>query len=137
VITEGSALLEAPAVDATQAMAFYSPSYESFKQGTLELTCRNCSLKFYLNQSDFKKLHEKKDWRGLAQNIIKVGYEFDLSYYYLGVAAKGLGLSEPSKVYFRKAKDLSALPDSSCAHAKMVKCTSVDVSTAADEALHD
>jgi len=135
VITEGSALVEAPDVDATQAMAFYSPGYESFKQGTLELSCKNCSLKFYLNQSDFKKLHEKHDWRGLAQNVIKIGYEFDLSYYYLGVAAKGLGLIEPSKVYFRKAKELSGTLDSTCSNAKMIKCNGIDVSAAADEAL--
>lgn len=125
-------MVEAPAVDATQAMAFYSPGYESFKQGTLELTCKNCGLKFYLNQSDFKKLYEKQDWRGLAQNIIKVGYEFDLSYYYLGAAAKGLGLVEPSRVYFKKAKTLSETADSSCAHAKMIKCNDVDITSAAE-----
>lgn len=133
VIDEKAPLVEAPALDATQAMAFYSPSYESFKQGTLELSCKNCSLKFYLNHSDFEKLQEKQDWRGLAQNVIKVGYEFDLSYYYLGVAAKGLGLAEPAKMYFRKAKALSETVDSSCAHAKMIKCNGVDVSTLADE----
>jgi len=135
VVTEGSTLVEAPDIDATQAMAFYSPDYEAFKQGALELTCKNCSLKFYMNQSDFKKLHEKQDWRGLAQNVIKIGYEFDLSYYYLGVAAKGLGLIEPSKVYFRKAKELSGTLDSTCSNAKMIKCNGIDVSAAADEAL--
>jgi len=136
VIDDGAPLVEAPAIDATQAMAFYSPSYESFKQGTLELSCKNCSLKFYLNQSDYKKLQEKQDWRALAQNIIKVGYEFDLSYYYLGVAAKGLGLVEPAKVYFRKAKELSGTPDSTCSNAKMIKCNGLDVSATADEALN-
>jgi predicted Zn-dependent protease len=134
VITEGSTLTE-PNIDATQAMAFYSPSYESFKQGTTALTCKSCSLKFYMNQSDFKKLHEKQDWRALAQNVIKVGYEFDLSYYYLAVAAKGLGLIEPSKAYFRKAKELSQTLVSTCANAKMIKCHDVDVAAAADEAL--
>lgn len=134
VVTEGSALT-APNIDATQAMAFYSPIYESFKQGTLELTCKTCSLKFYMNQSDFRKLQEKQDWRGLAQQVIKVGYEFDLSYYYLAVAAKGIGLIEPSKVYYRKAKELSETIDATCSKAKMVKCNGVDVAMAADEAL--
>lgn len=135
VVTEGSALVAVPEVDATKAMAFYSPSYESFKQGTIELTCKSCGLKFYLNQSDFKKLHDSQDWRGLAQNIIKIGYEFDLSYYYLGEAARGLGLIEPSKVYFRKAKELSETLDSSCKNAKMIKCDEIDIS-AADTALN-
>jgi len=133
VITEGSALVEAPVVDATQLMAFYSPDYESFKQGTLALNCKNCSLKFYLNQSDFKKLYEKQDWRGLAQGIIKVGYEFDLSYYYLGAAAKGMGLVEPSKAYFKKAKELSDTLDASCTNAKMIKCGNIDISVIAVE----
>jgi len=135
VITEGSALAEAPAIDATQAMAFYSSSYESFKQGAIDLSCKNCGLKFYLNQSDLKNLHDKQDWRGLAQNVIKIGYEFDLSYYYLGIAAKGLGLIEPSKIYFTKAKALSETPDSTCANAKMIKCNDIDIAASADEAL--
>lgn len=134
VVTEGASLAE-PNIDATQAMAFYSPTYESFKQGTLELTCKSCSLKFYMSQSDFKKLHEKQDWRGLAQQVIKVGYEFDLSYYYLAVAAKGLGLTESSKAYFRKAKELSETVDFTCSHARMIKCNGVEVAAAADEAL--
>lgn len=134
VVTEGASLAE-PNIDATQAMAFYSPTYESFKQGTLELTCKSCSLKFYMNQSDFKKLHDKQDWRGLAQQVIKVGYEFDLSYYYLAVAAKGLGLTESSKAYFRKAKELSETVDFTCSHARMIKCNGVEVAAAADEAL--
>jgi len=53
----------------------------------------------------------------------------------LGVAAKGLGLIEPSKVYFRKAKELSGTLDSTCSNAKMIKCNGIDVSATADEAL--
>ena len=135
VVTEGAALAEEPTIDTTQSMAFYSPEYEAFKQGTIELTCKSCSLKFYMNESEFKTLHEKQDWRGLAQDIIKTGYELDLAYYYLAESAKGLGLVEPSKVYFRKAKELSENLDSSCANAKMLKCNDVDVAAMADEAL--
>lgn len=136
VVTEGSSSLnESPTLDATQAMAFYSPNYESFKHGTIELTCKSCSLKFYMNQSDFKKLHDKQGWRDLAQAVIKVGYEFDLSYYYLAVAAKGLGLIEPSKAYFRKAKELSETTEFTCSNAKMIKCNGIEVAATADEAL--
>ncbi|MDP3744854.1 MAG: M48 family metallopeptidase [Methylotenera sp.] len=135
VVTEGSALAELPTVDSTQAMAFYSPDYESFKQGALELTCKTCSLKFYMNQSDLKKLHDKQDWRGLVQTVIKTGYEFDLSYYYLAAAAKGLGLVGPSKVYFRKAKELSESLEFTCSNAKMIKCNGIDVAAVANGAL--
>ena len=135
VVTEGSSLAELPTVDSTRAMAFYSPDYESFKQGALELPCKTCSLKFYMNQSDLKTLHDKQDWRGLVQTVIKTGYEFDLTYYYLAAAAKGLGLVEPSKVYFRKAKELSESLEFTCSNAKMIKCNGIDVAAVATEAL--
>jgi Zn-dependent protease with chaperone function len=135
VVTAGSLPTESPSIDATQAIAFYSPDYESFKQGTFELSCKNCSLKFYMDQADLKNLHDKQDWRGLAQNIIKIGYQFDLSYYYLASAAKGLGLVDASKIYFRKAKDLSESEESACSKAKMIKCGDIDVATTAENAL--
>jgi hypothetical protein len=136
VIKEGETLApEAPALDSTKSMAFYSPEYESFKKGTLELTCKNCSMKFYLNRSDLKKLNEAHDWRGLAQNIMKIGYEFDLAYYYLGVAAKGLDYTDASKIYFRKAKELSETTDLTCSKARMIKCDGIDIAAVSDEAV--
>lgn len=135
VVTEGSTLAEAPSVDSTQAMAFYSPDYESFKQGTLELSCKSCSVKFYMNQNDLKKLHDQQDWRGLAQKTIKVGYQFDLSYYYLAAAAKGLGLVDASKVYLSRAKELSESDETTCSKAKMIKCDGVDIAEVTAEAL--
>jgi len=135
VVTEGESLTEATPVDASKALAFYSPEYESFKQGTMELSCKSCSLKFYLSQSELKTLYEKQDWRGLVQNVIKTGYEFDLAYYYLAAASKGMGLVEPSKIYFRKAKELSESQEFSCLNAKMIKCNGIDVAAISNEHL--
>jgi len=135
VVTEGAALTEPAAIDATQAMAFYSPSYESFKQGALQLTCKNCSFKFYMRQSELKKLHDSHDWRGLVQAVIKTDYEFDLSYFYLAAAAKGLGLAEPAKIYVSKAKELAATVDATCLKAKMIKCNALDLAALEDEAI--
>jgi len=135
VVTEGESLTEATPVDASKALAFYSPEYESFKQGTMELSCKSCSLKFYLSQSELKTLYEKQDWRGLVQNVIKTGYEFDLAYYYLAAASKGMGLVEPSKIYFRKAKELSESQEFSCLNAKMIKCNGIDVAAISNEQL--
>jgi hypothetical protein len=116
-------------------MAFYSADYEAFKQGTFELNCKTCSVKFYMNQTDLKSLHDKQDWRGLAQAAIKIGYQFDLSYYYLGEAAKGLGLIDTSKIYFRKAKELSENDETTCLKAKMIKCNGVDIAAVSEETL--
>ena len=80
-------------------------------------------------------MHDKQDWRGLAQNVIRIGYEFDLSYYYLAVAAKGLGLQDSSKIYYKKALDLSESLDSTCIKAKLNKCNGIDIASNANEAL--
>jgi len=135
VVTEGSALAEKPTLDPTQAITFYSKEFDAFKQGTLQLECKNCSMKFYLNQSDFKKMYDQKDWRGLAQSVIKVNYDFDLSYFYLASAAKGLNYPEASKHYFMKAKELSGLEESTCSKAKMIKCNEINIVEAADKVL--
>lgn len=131
VLEDGaSSLAEVPnGVDPSQAMAFYSKEYEDFKQGLTILGCHSCSLKFYVNQADVKKLHEAQDWRGLAQKVIKVGYHFDLSYYYLGAAAKGLGLNDSAKKYFIQAKKLSSVADSTCSTAKLIKCNDIDIAS--------
>ncbi len=120
---------EKPTIDPTQAMAFYSQDYDAIKDGEAELKCTNCSFSFYLKHSDIKKLHAQQDWRGLAQKVIKVGYKFDLSYYYLGEAARGLGMKESAKVYYTKARELSASEDATCAKAKMIKCDGVDIAS--------
>jgi Zn-dependent protease with chaperone function len=140
VVNEGdakSSLVEPPAIDATKALAFYSPEYEAFKKGTLELNCQNCSWKFYLNQKDFKVFYDKQDWRGLVQNIIKVGYGLDLSFFYLGEAAKGLGYADAAKTYYIKAKELSATEDFACAKSKVINCAEINVAAKTVEAMSD
>ncbi|MGZ8961996.1 MAG: M48 family metalloprotease, partial [Methylophilaceae bacterium] len=121
---------EAP--EAGKALVFYSPRFETFKQGTLELACIDCSFKFYLNQGDFKKMYGKKDWRLLAQSVIKVDYKIDLSYFYLAAAAEGLGFSDAAKIYSAKAVELAATEDHACARAKMIKCDGIEVSALSD-----
>jgi len=129
VIEEGkSSLAEPPAIDSTKAIAFYSADYEAFKQGNLEMKCITCSLKFYLNQKDLKDMYDNQAWRGLAQSLIKIGYEFDLSYYYLAAAARGLGFKESSEKYLSKARELSEFEKTSCETAKLIKCTDVKIS---------
>lgn len=123
-----SSLDEPPTIDSTKAIAFYSADYEAFKQGNLEMKCTTCSFKFYLNQKDLIAMHGKQDWRGLVQTLIKIGYEFDLSYYYLAAAANGLGLKLAADKYLVKANELSLHEKTSCESATMIKCTDVKVS---------
>ncbi len=128
-----SLIAEKPTVDSTQALAFYSKEFDAFKDGKAELSCTGCSFNFYLKQSDLKKLHALQDWRGLAQKVMKVDYKFDLSYYYLGEAAKGLGMKEPAFIYYAKARELSGTEATACAKAKMIKCDDIDIANLSDE----
>lgn len=132
VVTNGeSSLLDDTSIDSGKALAFYSPEYEAFKAGSLELKCTSCGLKFFFKQSDLKKLYDHQDWRGLQQAVTKLDYKIDLAYLYLGFAAEGLGLNESSKQYYQKAAELSDTTEFSCAKAKMVKCNDFDVKTLA------
>lgn len=135
VIETSEKLMEAPDIELNQVATFYTPEYESFKRGEFELSCHNCGMPFYMKQSELKQMHDKQDWRSLAQSVIKTGYPIDLSYYYLASAAQGLGLVGASKTYFRKAKELSENKELTCTNAKMIKCNGIDITAAADEAL--
>jgi predicted Zn-dependent protease len=129
VIEEGkSSLVDPPVIDPSKAIAFYSADYDAFIQGSLEMKCTTCSLKFYLNQKDLKTMNDNQDWRGLVHSLTKIGYVFDLSYYYLAAAANGLGFNESAEKYLSIAKELSASEKTSCKFAKMIKCTDVTVS---------
>ena len=116
-----------PKVDAGKAMVFYSPKFEAFKQGKLAMACTDCSFKFYLNQNDLKKHYANKDWRLLAQTVIKTDYQLDLSYFYLAAAADGMGFGEAAKAYSSRAIELAATEQYACGKAKMIKCDHVDV----------
>jgi hypothetical protein len=136
VVEEGSSsLVEPPAIDSTKAIAFYSADFDAFQQGNFEMKCTSCSFKFYLNQKDLKTMYEKQDWRGLAQELIKINYDFDLSYFYLAAAANGLGLKDAYDNYLSKAKELALTEEKACAKAKMIKCSGFDIENAKDTSM--
>ena len=123
----GLSLASDTSQDNGNALAFYSPQYVAFKDGKLELTCTDCRIGFIVNQGKFKELYEKQDWRGLEQNIAKVGLKIDLAYLYLGFSADGMGLTEQAKVYFSKALELSNSEEYSCHKSMLIKCNDFDV----------
>ena len=47
-------------------------------------------------------------WRDLAVSVLQVGYENDLGYFMLGEAARGLGLKDAARNYYRRALDAGA-----------------------------
>ena len=129
VIEEGKSSLTAPpAIDSTQAIAFYSQDFESFKAGTLEMKCETCGLKFYMNQGALKALKAQQDWRGLVHKLVSINYKFDLSYYYLAQAAYGMQNKVAGDVYMSEARALASTEKYACATAKMNKCGEINIS---------
>lgn len=123
VIDENKAnLQDPPTIAPGEAMAFYSSAFESFKAGTLDLTCETCGLQFYFNQKDLKTLLSKQDWRGLAYKVIHLNYKFDLSFYYLAQAAYGMHNPAAGDIYMARARELAQTAQYGCASAKMIKC---------------
>lgn len=119
-----------------QPLTFYSAEFDQFQNGALELTCTSeCSAPFLLKQGALKEAHDNKNWRVLALDAIKVGYRFDLSYYYLGKAAQGLGFNSSAKKYFEEAVKLSESKDESCAHGIFLGCGGIDVTQTSRQAL--
>ena len=70
--------------------------------GKARLTCETtCLIAWSSASKKIKALHDNKLWEDLAVEVSKIGYASDLTYYYLGRAAAGLGHTDAAKDYYR------------------------------------
>jgi hypothetical protein len=60
------------------------------------------------NRATALVLNETRRWRELAVLVMQTGYTDDLTYFYLGRAAEGLGYREAAKTYYQVSTRLSA-----------------------------
>jgi len=91
---------------ATETLSFLAEPFERFRSGTAVLECTAaCALRYGRQKGGWRALHAKGAWRDLAVAVMQTGYLSDLSYFLLGEAARGLGLSEAAAVYYRRALD--------------------------------
>jgi Zn-dependent protease with chaperone function len=125
-----------PTID-SKPRVFYSSEFALFKEGKLELTCINCGLTNFMNNSTINEYIQKEDWRRLMQTLIKVNHKSDLSYYHLGLAAEGMGHKEAARVYFEKARELFHGQEFSCATAKMNKCKDMNIAELVENKLNN
>ncbi len=86
-------------------LTFLAEPYERFTSGEARFECRGvqCTFNYNRRKDDWKKLHAEKRWRDLAVSVMQTGYLSDLSYFMLGEAARGLGLAQAAKTYYRRA----------------------------------
>jgi len=94
----------AQATRQADTMIFLSEPFERFKRGSAVFDCTaQCAFSYGRKKGDWKKLHERQNWRDLAISVMQVGYLSDLSYFMLGEAARGLGLDDAAATYYKRA----------------------------------
>jgi hypothetical protein len=72
------------------------------------LTCREpCLAEWRRAQPQAAQLDAGTRWQELAMLLTRIGYQDDLSLYYLGRAAEGLGSREAAASYYRQSTQLS------------------------------
>ena len=75
---------------------------ELFAKGQAILDCRSaCGFSWQQVRHHLSILYFQEQWQPLADEVMRVGYLEDLSYYYLGRAAEGLGYYEAALKYYR------------------------------------
>ena len=68
------------------------------------MTCRiSCSGEWGKNRKLFKSLYDARRWRELATGVYQIGFNEDLSWFYLGAAADGLGYARAALTYYENS----------------------------------
>jgi hypothetical protein len=77
------------------------------------LSCREpCLAAWQSAQPQAAQLDKSARWRDLAMLLLQIRYEDDLSLYYLGRAAEGVGYRRAAVRYYRQSIELSGTPGS-------------------------
>ena len=83
--------------------------WAQFTAGTAVLECEaQCSSDYVHNQRDIWTRYDAQDWRGLALAVLHSGWHRDITYFFLGAAAQGLGYLEAADRYYRTAGSLAS-----------------------------
>ncbi len=75
---------------------------DDLKQGNLVLDCgAKCTFTWIAKVDQIHQLDTAERWQDLAQAVMQIGYGQDLSYYYLGQAAQGLGYQDAAIKFYK------------------------------------
>lgn len=90
---------------------------ESFKKGDIRLQCGlGCSGRWGANRTEMKRMHDNQLWKDLFAKVVTIGFETNLSYYYLGRIAEGEGYKDAAVEYYKQALAVSfKCKESTCA----------------------
>lgn len=86
---------------------------EAFRMGNAVLDCETpCSGTWGAARNESKALHDSMQWQRLAELVLRIGYDVDLAWYFLGRAAEGLGYHAAAKKYYGNAINIARGNDS-------------------------
>lgn len=123
-----------PPAPALRPLTLVNPALQAFRQGEAVLGCDSCAMAFSNRQGKLRAYHEQRAWEALAREVLEIGYVQDISWYYLGAAAEGLGLGA-ARQYYRQAVNLAGNKETHCMGAFANLCNGVDLPRQAAEAL--
>jgi Zn-dependent protease with chaperone function len=124
----------APPPPNLRPLTLINPTVQAFKQGEAVLNCDSCAMAFSGRQDKLRAYHEQQAWEFLAREVLEVGYVQDISWYYLGAAAEGLGLAA-ARQYYQQAVNLAGQKDTHCKGLFSDLCNGVELPRQAAEAL--
>lgn len=114
---------EAPTVSPEQRLAMI-PTGEPL------LSCRaDCLAAWRAAEPQAASLAARRRWTDLARLLLRVNYEDDLTAYYLGEAAEGMGYRTAAASYYRQSIELSGGPASCAGYSRL--CGGVSLPRAA------
>jgi len=87
-----------------------SKMLQDLKEGKLVLNSQsvNSDLSYTWFSNDISNAYNSQNWKKLAELVMQVGNEKDISYFYLGISAEQLGYSDAALKYYQRAQDLYA-----------------------------
>lgn len=104
----GCAVLAGCATTARQETVSTDKVLENLSVGQPLLRCREpCLTDWRAAQPKAQSLAAAAKWRDLVTLLAGIGYQDDLSLYYLGEAAEGLGYAAAAMIYYRQSAGLS------------------------------
>ena len=81
---------------------------QRLRAGDPLLECNfGCRDEWNVNRTTSLILNESRRWPELAGLVMQIGYVNDLTYYYLGRAAEGLGYRDAAKTYYQISERLT------------------------------
>jgi hypothetical protein len=88
---------------------------KSLEGGNTRLNCQlSCAFSFGLSNKKLRQLHDTNNWDELIFEVVNIGFERDLSYYYLGRAFEGKGNLDAAEKYYKLGLATNKCNGNSC-----------------------